>query len=161
MLKVKHVDPEGALADPLAADEATSSDVLEWAFPDELDVLRLELREMRAEIRETREAFEHSVRLAVRRDRIRTAARARRQRRRRGSVVARAILSLMVAVLTLAGAIAGIGVALSVIHLGGGSGYVTAAAVIFGIGTALTAWLGAALAAIVVETADFVRDLPV
>ncbi|MGH3009903.1 MAG: hypothetical protein ACRDLM_10940 [Gaiellaceae bacterium] len=163
MLKLTHAEPEAAFVDPLAGDEATFSGEFDaQAFPvRDLELLRLEILEMKAEIRETREALDETVRLAIRRDRIRTAARARRQHRSRGSVIARAILSLTVAVLTLGGAIAGVGVAVTVTHVWGGSGYVLVAAIVFGAGAALCAWVCAALAAIVAETADSIRDLPV
>jgi hypothetical protein len=163
MLKLTRADSEAAFADPLAGDEATFSGELDaQAFPvRDLELLRLQVLELKAEIRETREVFDETVRLAIRRDRIRTAARARRQHRTRGSVMARAILSLMVAVLTLGGAIVGVGVAVTVIHVWGGSGYVLVAAVVFGFGAALCAWVCAALAAVVAETADSIRDLPV
>lgn len=156
MLKLKPVDSEIALLDPLAGDEATFDSDLP-----ELELLRLDVSELRAELGEMRAAFDETVRLAVRRDRIRTAARVRRQHRTRGKVMARAILNLVVALLTLCGAIAGIGVAVTVIHFWGGSGLALVAAVVFGTGVALLAWVCAALAAVVLETADSIRDLPV
>jgi hypothetical protein len=161
MLKLDQADPQVALLDPLAGDEATFIDELEVPIPSDLELLRREILELKAEVRETRTAFDETVRLAIRRDRIRAAARARRQHRTRGSVVARAILSLMVAVLTLAGAIAGAGVAVTVVHVWGESVLAMTAAGVFGLGAALCAWVCAALGAIVVETADSIRDLPV
>jgi hypothetical protein len=161
MLKVTYAEPESAIADLPMSGEQTFCEDLREASPVDFELLRLELLGLKAEIRETREAFDETVRLAVRRDRIRTAARARRQNRTRGSAMARAILHLMVAVLTLGGAIAGVGVAVTVIHVYGGGGFALVAAVVFGVGAALCAWVCAALAAIVVETADSIRDLPV
>lgn len=161
MLKLTHAEPEAAIADlPLSA-EQTYCDELEQTSLGDLELLRLELLELKLETREIREAFDETMRLAVRRDRIRTAARVRRQSGTRGSAISRAILRLMVAVLTLGGAAAGVGVADTVIHVYGGSGFALVAAIVFGVGAALCAWVCAALAAIIVETADSIRDFPV
>lgn len=74
--------------------------------------------------------------------------------------MSRAILRLMVAVFTLAGAIAGIGVGVTVIHVWSDSAVAAVAAAVSGLAVALGAWLLASLAAIILETADSVRDLP-
>jgi hypothetical protein len=154
---LKHADPESTVVELGALDAPSFHDDADLS---ELALLKDELREVRREICQTRETLEDALRLARRRDRIRAAARAQRQSLSRGGATARAILHLMVAVFTIGGAIAGGGVAVTVVRVWGGSGFALVAAVVFGLATALAAWLLAALAAMVVETADSVRKLP-
>jgi uncharacterized membrane protein len=127
----------------------------------ELALLRHQVSELGREIRAARDMLDESVRIATRRERVRSVAQGKRQKQTRGAAAARAILRLMVAVFTLGGLITGLGVAVTIIHLWGDSASATVAAVVFGLTVALGAWLLAALAAIVLETADAVRSIPV
>lgn len=165
---LKHADPEATIAglDPaadlaLARDDDANEEAYRWGDEvDELVLLKHEMREMRRELAQARESVDQALRLVRRRDRLHSALRAKRQRATRGMSMARGILRLMVAVFTLGGTIAGVGVAITVIHVWGDTGFAVAAATFFGLAVALAAWLAASLAAIVLETADSVRDLP-
>ncbi len=166
---LKHTDPEATIVglepgDELAldcADVEVGEEAYRWGDDvDELVLIKHELREMRRELSQTRESVEHALRLVRRRDRLHSMLRTCRQDMTRGGKLARAILRLMVAVFTLGGIAAGAGVALTVSHVWGDNRYATLAAGFFGLAVALAAWLAAALAAIVLETADSVRDLP-
>lgn len=165
---LKHADPEATIVglepiDELALDcgEEESEQGFQWGDDvDELVLLKHELREMRRELSQARDTVEQTLRLVRRRDRFHSALRAKRRQPTRGSAMARAILRLMVAVFTLGGIAAGVGVAVTVIHVWGHGGFATVAAAFFGLAVALGAWLGASLAALVLETADSVRDLP-
>lgn len=164
---LKHADPEATIvgletsAELVLGDEEVDEEAYHWGDDvDELALLKHEMREMRRELAQAREDLSQALRVAKRRDRLHTALRGKRQHMTRGSRMARAILRLMVAVFTLGGTIAGVGVAVTVIHVWGDSGFATVAAAFFGLAVALGAWLAASLAAIVLETADSVRDLP-
>lgn len=152
---LKHADPEATVIglDPIE-DEAWYHEL------DELELVRHEVRHLRDELAEAREKLDGVLGLETRRERLHAAAYTRRQRRTRGSAMVRGILRVMVAVFTLGGTIAGVGVGVAVIHLWGTGALAIVAAGVFGLAIALGAWLAAALAAIVLETADAVRDLP-
>jgi hypothetical protein len=152
---LKHADPESTLVGFDTMDE-----LAEYAELDELELVKLELRELREELGGMREKLDEALGVVTRRDRLNAAAHARRQRGSRGRTLARAILRVMVAVFTLGGTIAGVGVGAAVIHIWGTSAYALVACGVFGLAVALVAWLAASLAAIVLETADAVRDLP-
>jgi hypothetical protein len=152
---LKHADPESTLVGLDTLDE-----LAEYAELDELELVKLEIRELRDELGGVREKLDEVLGVVTRRDRLHAAAQARRQRGSRGSALARGILRVMVAVFTLGGTIAGVGVGAAVIHIWGTSAYAIVASGVFGLAIALAAWLAASLAAIVLETADAVRDLP-
>jgi hypothetical protein len=160
---LKHADPEATIVDlPLSRDLALEEEPeYEWgAEVDELVLLKHEVREMRRELGQARESLDQALKLVRRRDRLHSMLRAKRQDMTRGLRISRAILRLMVAVFTLVGVIAGAGVAAAGIRILGDSAFATIASAFFGFAVALGGWLAASLAAIVLETADSVRDLP-
>lgn len=165
---LKHADPEGTLVglEPagelaLECEDELSEQPYHWGDDvDELVLLKHEMREMRRELAQARGTLDQTLRLARRRDRLHSKAHAKRQLPTRGSALARGILRVGVAIFTLAGALAGVGVAITATHVWGHSVYATVAAAFFGLAIALGAWLAASLAALVLETADSVRDLP-
>jgi hypothetical protein len=155
---LKHADPEATIVGLDAIDEI--DEIVQYSELDELELVKLEIRELRDELGATREKLEEVLTLATRWDRLRVVSHSRRQRRTRGAAIARGILRVMVAVFTLAGTIAGIGAGAAVIYVLGPRPVAIVAAGIFGLAIALGAWLAASLAALVLETADSVRDLP-
>lgn len=160
-------DPQGTLVSldiqrelALQELEAAGEQQLLWGGEvSELELLKHEIRELRRELAEARQNTATALRLVRRTERL-VAGQAERRARRKGGSLARGILRVMVAMLTLGGAVAGAVAAFTVIRVWGDSGVAIGAAAVAGLGMALVGWLGASLAALVIETADAVRELP-